>query len=258
MLESVRGRGFRQTLASGCVVRVLRLVAVGLRGTMHPMVDLLPTVELGPKEGARASVIWLHGLGADGHDFAAIVPELRLPEELAVRFVFPHAPSIPVTLNGGMVMPAWYDITEIDLQRRHDEAGVRRSDAQVRALMEREHERGVPWDRIVLAGFSQGGAVALFSALRYSERLAGVIALSTYLVVEESLDDERAAANAGTPILQVHGSLDPMVPLARGEAARAALEQRGYGVAFHTFPMEHAVCMEEILLIREFLVDALS
>ena len=129
------------------------------------MVELLQTVEVDPVGDARASVVWLHGLGADGHDFAAIVPELALPAELGVRFVFPHAPSIPVTLNGGYVMPAWYDIAEIDLKRRHDEAGIRRTDAQVRALMAAEHDRGVPWDRIVLAGFSQGGAIALFTAL---------------------------------------------------------------------------------------------
>ena len=225
---------------------------------MRLMTDLLPTIEVPPAGDARAAVIWLHGLGADGHDFAAIVPELAMPPELGVRFVFPHAPSIPVTLNGGMVMPAWYDIAEIDLQRRHDEAGVRRSDEHVRALIEREQARGVPASRIVLAGFSQGGAVALFSALRHPERLAGVIALSTYLLLEDALDAERAAANQDVPILQVHGSMDPMVPCSRGEAARDALLRRGYSVDFRTYPMEHAVCLEEIQVIREFLVAALS
>jgi len=222
------------------------------------MVELLQTVEVDPVGDARASVIWLHGLGADGHDFAAIVPELALPAELGVRFVFPHAPSIPVTLNGGYVMPAWYDIAEIDLKRRHDEAGIRRTDAQVRALLAAEHDRGVPWDRIVLAGFSQGGAIALFTALRHPERLAGVIALSTYLVSGETLDAERTEANAGVPILQAHGTLDPMVPCERGEAAHASLTERGYSVAFHTFPMQHSVCIEEIAKIREFLVSSLS
>ena len=222
------------------------------------MEDLLPTVELAPSGEARAAVIWLHGLGADGHDFASIVPELGLPAELGVRFVFPHAPSIPVTINGGMVMPAWYDISEVDLQRRHDEAGVRRSAAQVRALMQREHDRGVPWDRIVLAGFSQGGAVALFAGLRHEQRLAGVIAMSTYLVVEESLDAERAAANQNVPVFQAHGSLDPMVPLQRGEAARAALAARGYDVSWRTYAMAHSVCLDEIRDIREFLVPLLS
>lgn len=222
------------------------------------MVELLQTVEVDAVGDARASVIWLHGLGADGHDFAAIVPELALPAELGVRFVFPHAPSIPVTLNGGYVMPAWYDIAEIDLKRRHDEAGIRRTDAQVRALMAAEHARGVPWDRIVLAGFSQGGAIALFTALRHPERLAGVIALSTYLVSEETLDAERSEANASVPVLQAHGTLDPMVPCERGEAAHTSLTKLGYNVAFHTFPMQHSVCIEEIAKIREFLVNSLS
>jgi phospholipase/carboxylesterase len=222
------------------------------------MKDLLPAVEIGPAGTARASVVWLHGLGADGHDFAAIVPELRLPDELGVRFVFPHAPSIPVTINGGMVMPAWYDIAEVDLQRRHDEAGVRASDRQVRALLAREHERGVPWDRIVLAGFSQGGAIALFTGLRHPQRLAGVIALSTYLVVGEAFEAERSAANQDVPILQAHGSLDPMVPIERGEAARAVLDRHGYDVAFHSYPMPHSVCPEEIATVRQFLVRVLG
>ncbi|MCK5945185.1 MAG: alpha/beta fold hydrolase [Planctomycetes bacterium] len=217
------------------------------------MSELLTAVEIDPPGEVRASVVWLHGLGADGHDFAAIVPELSLPDELGVRFVFPHAPAIPVTLNGGMVMPAWYDISEVDLQRRHDEDGVRRSARQVADLLAREHARGVPWNRIVLAGFSQGGAVALFAGLRHPERLAGIVALSTYLVASESLDDERTAANQDVPILQAHGSVDPMVPFVRGEAARDELTQRGYQVEFHAYPMPHSVCPEEIATIREFL-----
>jgi len=221
------------------------------------MNDLLPAVEIDPPGDVRASVVWLHGLGADGHDFAPIVPELQLPEGIGVRFVLPHAPSIPVTLNGGMVMPAWYDIAEIDLQRRHDEQGVRRSHEQVTALLAAEHERGVPWDRIVLAGFSQGGAIALFSALRHEQRLAGVIALSTYLVVEEALDRERSDANRDVPIFQGHGSLDPMVPLARGAAARDALLAREYPLEWHDYPIPHSVCAEEIRDVREFLVRVL-
>lgn len=222
------------------------------------MSELLPAVEIDPKGPVRASVVWLHGLGADGHDFAAIVPELALPEELGVRFVLPHAPSIPVTLNGGMVMPAWYDISEIDLQRRHDEKGVRRSAAQVAALLAREHERGVPWHRIVLAGFSQGGAVALFQGLRHPERLAGIVALSTYMVVAESLDQEASDGNRDVPILQAHGSLDPMVPIQRGEAARDELQKRGYPVEFHTYPIPHSVNLEEVQTVRSFLVRVLS
>jgi len=220
-------------------------------------VETLPTVEVPPQGEVRAAVVWLHGLGADGHDFAGMVPQLELPADLGVRFVFPHAPSLPVTLNGGMRMPAWYDIAEVDLQRRHDEAGVRRSAAQVSALLAREHDRGVAWDRIVLAGFSQGGAVALFTALRHPAALAGGVALSTYLVVEDSLDDERSAANQRTPIFQAHGTFDPMVPIERGEAARDALTSRGYDVRFRSYPMQHAVCPEEIAEIRQFLVERL-
>lgn len=222
------------------------------------MSELLPAVTIDPKGTVRSSVVWLHGLGADGHDFASIVPELSLPDELGVRFVLPHAPSIPVTLNGGMVMPAWYDISEVDLQRRHDVAGVRRSAGQVATLMQAEHERGVPWNRIVLAGFSQGGAVALFQGLRNEQRLAGVIALSTYMVVAETLDEEASAANQGVPILQAHGSLDPMVPIERGEAARDELLQRGYPVEFHSYPIPHSVNIEEIMAVRAFLTRVLA
>ncbi|MCB9876473.1 MAG: dienelactone hydrolase family protein [Planctomycetes bacterium] len=217
------------------------------------MPPLLPAVTIEPPVPARASVVWLHGLGADGHDFAPIVPELRLPPELGVRFVFPHAEQIPVTINGGMVMPAWYDIAEIDLQRRHDEVGVRRSAAAVGQLLQHEHERGVPWRRMVLAGFSQGGAVALFAALRHPERLAGVVAMSTYLVGEDSLDAEASLANRDVPILQAHGTMDPMVPLQRGQAAHQALTARGYAVEWHDYPMPHTVVLEEIEAIGEFL-----
>lgn len=217
------------------------------------MSELLDCVELDPVGPTRASVIWLHGLGADGHDFVPIVPELDLPRDAGVRFVFPHAPSIPVTLNMGMVMPAWYDIQVLDLERRHDEGGIRRSAAQVEALIERELERGVPAERIVLAGFSQGGAVALFVGLRHPARIAGIVALSTYLVCEDSLDAERSTANADVPIFQAHGTADPMVPLARGEACRDALVDRGYRVDFHTYPMPHAVHPAEIAEIGAFL-----
>lgn len=222
------------------------------------MPELLPAVTIEPAGPVRASVVWLHGLGANGHDFAAIVPELALPAELGVRFVLPHAPSIPVTLNSGMVMPAWYDIAEIDLERRHDEAGIRRSAMQVADLMAAEHERGVSWNRIVLAGFSQGGAIALFQGLRQPQRLAGVIALSTYMVVAESLAAEASAANKDVPILQAHGSLDPMVPFARGAAACAELQRIGYQVEFHSYPIPHSVSLEEIMTVRSFLLRVLA
>ena len=216
---------------------------------------LLPRVEIEPQDGqpARCAVIWLHGLGADGHDFVPIVPELGLPPTLGVRFVFPHAPSIPVTVNGGMVMPAWYDIRELSLARGHDEAGIRRSAAAVAALIAHENSRGVPSARIVLAGFSQGGAVALHVALRHAQRLAGVMALSTYLVLEERLAAELSQANAELPVFQAHGTLDPLVTLDRGTAARDTLMALGHPVEWHTFAMQHAVCLEEVEVIGRWL-----
>ena len=222
------------------------------------MTELLPCVEIDPNGPVRASVVWLHGLGADGHDFAPIVHELGLPASLGVRFVLPHAPEIPVGINGGMVMPAWYDITEVDLTRRHDEAGMRVSAARTADLIARERARGIPSERIVLAGFSQGGAVALFAGLRHPERLAGIVALSTYLVGESSLDAERTAANQSTPILQVHGSADGVVVPARGAAARDALQKRGYAVDFRSYPMQHEVGWDEIVVIAEFLRRTLA
>jgi phospholipase/carboxylesterase len=207
---------------------------------------LLPCVEIEPAGAARASVIWLHGLGADGHDFEPIVPELGLGADLGVRFVFPHAPAIPVTINGGMVMPAWYDITELDLGRRHDERGILRSAEAVERLIERERERGVPAGRTVLAGFSQGGAVALHVALRHPERLLGAVALSTYVVLAERLEAERSPANRGLPVFQAHGLFDPMVSIERGAAARDRLLELGHPVEWHAYPMQHQVSWEEI------------
>lgn len=221
--------------------------------------EILDCVQLDPPGGtAHASVVWLHGLGADGHDFESIVPHLGLDPSLAVRFVFPHAPAMAVTLNNGMVMPSWYDIAEADLRRRHDEAGVRRSAAQVRALIERENERGVASERIVLAGFSQGGAIALFEGLRHPRRLAGILALSTYLVCEDSLLDELSAANANTPVFIAHGELDPMVGIERGEAARDRLLALGHAVQWHSYPMQHQVCLEEIEEIGRWLGSVLG
>ncbi len=220
---------------------------------------LLPCVEIEPKRKADSAVIWLHGLGADGHDFVPVVPELGLPASLAVRFVFPHAPPIPVSLNFGMVMPAWYDIGGPDLRRtKHDESGIRKSAARVEALVLRERERGVPANRIVLAGFSQGGAVAIHTALRHGERLAGLVALSTYLVLDDKLDAERSDANRDLPILQCHGTMDPMVPEDRGRECRDKLQSLGYAVSWHAWPMEHQVCAQEIGVIGAFLRERLS
>jgi len=203
------------------------------------------------------SVIWLHGLGADGNDFIPVLPYLNL-NGLATRFVFPNAPAIPVTINSGMVMPAWYDIRAGDLSTRHDQDGIRLSARQIEGLLAREKERGIPAERIVLAGFSQGGAIALHVGLRHAEQLAGVIALSTYLVLEHTLDEERSAANTGTPIFQVHGSLDPVVEVQRGEACRDQLAAAGYTLEWSTYPMRHEVCMEELVAVGGFLRRVLS
>ena len=208
--------------------------------------ELLPCVEVEPSGAVRSAVIWLHGLGADGHDFEPIVPYLAMPETAGVRFVFPNAPRIPVSINWGMVMPAWYDITEADLRKRHDEAGVLRSAEQVAALIRRENRRGIPTARIVLAGFSQGGAIALHLGLRYPEKLAGIMALSTYLVCEESLPEGLSGANRDTPLFQAHGIHDPMVPMDRGEAARDHLGKLGIEVNWQAYPMMHEVCPKEL------------
>lgn len=217
------------------------------------MSDLLECIELPPAGEANAAVIWLHGLGADGHDFPPIVPELQLPADHGIRFLFPHAPTRPVTINGGMVMRAWYDILSMDFERRADEAGVRASAEALAALIARERERGVPSERIVLAGFSQGGAIALHEGLRHPERLGGIIALSTYLACDGDLEGERTAANQDVPIFQAHGTHDPMVQHERGTAARDRLLGLGYGIEWHEYPMMHQVCLEEIQALGTWL-----
>jgi phospholipase/carboxylesterase len=196
-------------------------------------------------------VIWLHGLGADGHDFEPIVPELRLA--FAARFVFPHAPVRPVTINGGMEMRAWYDILGFDRHAAEDAPGIRASAAALTELIDNEIERGMPADRIVLAGFSQGGAIALHTALREPRKLGGVMALSTYLPLATTLAAERSAASSGLPIFIAHGSADNVLPLALGESSRRALEAAGYRVEWHAYPMAHSVCLEEILAIGAWL-----
>ena len=199
----------------------------------------------------------MHGLGADGHDFETLVYELRLPAGSAIRWVFPHAPIRPVTLNGGMPMRAWYDIIGLDRRSQEDEAGMRASAEGIRDLVRRERERGIPSDRIVLAGFSQGGAMALFTALREPERLAGVLALSTYVPLAATLEDEAHPAGAAVPIFMAHGTLDPIVPMALGEGARDLLRSRGYDVVWHTYPMPHSVSADEVADIREWLLRIL-
>jgi phospholipase/carboxylesterase len=199
-----------------------------------------------------AAVLWLHGLGADGHDFEPVVPQLRLPPGLRVRFVFPHAPVRPVTLNMGMRMRAWYDILQLG-GGREDEAGIRESQALLEALIARERRRGVAAQRIVLAGFSQGGAVALHTGLRHAERLAGILALSTYLPLAASVASECSAANAGVPLFMAHGRFDDIIPLERARQSRALLEGLGCKVEWHEYAMPHALCGEEIADIAAWL-----
>ena len=217
----------------------------------------LETVEQAPSGAAQASVVWLHGLGADGHDFVSMPPQLGLAPDLLVRFVFPHAPSIPVTLNMGMRMRAWYDIKSLDA-RGQDETGIRRSGEQIEALIAREEERGVPASRIVLAGFSQGAAMALFTGLRYPRRLGGVVALSGYLPLHETLPAEAHAVNLELPILMVHGRHDDVVPYELGDRSATVLRTAGYGVTWHDYAMAHQVCLEEVQEIGRFLTRVLS
>ena len=212
---------------------------------------MLDAIEITTGDAPRLAVLWLHGLGADGHDFEPIVPELRL--RFGVRFVFPHAPVRPVTINGGMHMRAWYDILGFDRRAKEDSAGIRASAAAVAELIDREIARGMPSDRIVLAGFSQGGAIALHTALRESRPLAGVLALSTYLPLAATLAGERSAANAAIPLFMAHGTDDPVLPLELAENSRRVLEALDYAVDWHAYPMTHSVCMEEVGAIGAWL-----
>lgn len=215
------------------------------------------TVEHNPSnKPIDRAVIWLHGLGASGHDFEPVVPQLGLDDNMAVRFIFPHAPQIPVTINGGMVMPAWYDILEMSLERKIDVTQIERSAQQIRDLIQREIERGVKPEHIVIAGFSQGGAVAYHVALGYPQRLAGLMTLSTYLATNDNL--EYSNINKGLPILIEHGVQDPVVPVVLGQQAQQLLTDKGYDVEFNTYPMAHQVCMPQIQNIGKWLNKVLA
>lgn len=214
--------------------------------------ELLSHIELATGADPQGTVIWMHGLGADGWDFVPIVKELDLPEELPLRFIFPHAPVRPVTINNGYAMRAWYDIAMADIGRLPDEAGIRRSQAQVEAFLAREKSRGIPAHRIVLAGFSQGGAIALQTGLRHTEPLAGILALSTYLPLAETLAREASDANDRIPIFMAHGTQDPVVPMSLAQSARAALVARGLSPEWHDYPMPHSVCAEEVTAISSW------
>ena len=220
------------------------------------MAQILETIEIETGPGPAAAVIWLHGLGADGHDFEPIVPELGLPASRPVRFIFPNAPQRPVTINMGMRMPAWYDILQPG-GGLEDEAGIRSSQVSIEDLISRETKKGIPHNKIVLAGFSQGGAIALQTALRQRERLAGVMALSTYLPLSGNLEKERAIMNNDLPIFMAHGSYDPMIPMARAQQSRDALLALGYPVEWRDYPMPHSVNPQEIADIAAFLLRIL-
>jgi phospholipase/carboxylesterase len=217
----------------------------------------LETVEVEPRSAADAAVVLMHGLGADGHDFESLVPELRLPAPPSVRWVFPHAPIRPVTINGGHRMRAWYDIAAIDRSAPEDETGLRASAEALGGLVRRERARGIAADRIVLAGFSQGGALALFTALRWPERLAGAAALSCYLPLAATLPAEAHPANASVPVFMAHGTFDPVVPTSLGEGSRDLLRSRGYDVDWRAYPMPHSVCAREVADLREWLLGVL-
>ena len=213
----------------------------------------LHTVEIEPATPARASIIWMHGLGANAHDFEPIVPYLELPPELGLRFVFPDAPVRSVTINGGMNMQAWYDILSMDIARVEDEASVRDSERALHTVIRQERDRGIPPGRILLAGFSQGGAMALQTGLRYPETLGGLLALSCYIPLASRLEGERHPANQDTPIFMAHGLHDPVVPYELGLAGRDTLTDLGYTVEWHEYPMQHEVAMEEIRAIGAWL-----
>jgi phospholipase/carboxylesterase len=224
------------------------------------MSDLLDTIDIETAPNPMASIIWLHGLGADGNDFVPIVRELDLAGAQPIRFVFPHAPMRPVTINNGYVMRAWYDVAYGDLERKSrqaDEAGVRASEAAIGKLIGRETGRGIASENIVLAGFSQGGAIALQTGLRYPQRLAGIMALSTYLPLAPTLAQEAAERNARTPIFMAHGTHDPVVPYTMGSDSRELLANLGYDVEWHDYPMQHSVCLEELQDIGAWLTRVL-
>jgi phospholipase/carboxylesterase len=219
--------------------------------------NMLPCIELETAPNPTCSVIWLHGLGADGNDFVPIIPELHLANNPAIRFIFPSAPSMPVTVNGGYVMPAWYDIVGRDLMDQEDAAGIKHSAASIVELIEREVQRGIAYKNIVLAGFSQGCAMALYVGLRLPHQLAGILALSGYLPLAMTLNLEKHSANQATPVFMAHGTYDPVVVLDRAQASHALLETLGYQVDWNEYPMEHSVNHEELQDISRFLQTVL-
>jgi len=220
------------------------------------MTQLLPHVEVETLANPDASIIWLHGLGADGHDFEPIIEQLNLPENAAIRFIFPHAPKMAVTINNGMVMPAWYDILELNIDRKVDEEQLNKSANAIIDFINSEIARGIASDRIIIAGFSQGGAVAFEAALAFPEKLAGLLALSTYFATKDSISYH--PANQQLPIAIHHGSHDPIVPFSLGQQSTELLSSKGYPVEFKQYPMEHSVCAEQIDDIRQWFITTLN
>jgi phospholipase/carboxylesterase len=218
----------------------------------------LPYVEVNPKSKPRATVIWLHGLGDSGNGFAPIVPDLKLPDELGIRFVFPHAPMRPVTSNNGMTMRAWYDITSLDFNNRADSQGVTESSALVADLIEKEIAQGIPAHKIVLAGFSQGGVIALNLGTRTAHTLAGVMSMSSYMSEPEKLNEEAHSANKNTPFFVAHGTHDDVVPIFMGNTAFKVLESNGYQATWHEYAMQHNVCMQQLNDISSWLQEKLG
>jgi phospholipase/carboxylesterase len=219
---------------------------------------VLDYIEKVSGDNPRYTIIWMHGLGADGHDFEGIVPALNLPKDSPVRFIFPHAPTRPITINGGMVMRGWYDITGLEIVRHEDAEGLQQSAALVSDLIQKENERGIDSERIFLAGFSQGGAVALYMGLRYPTRLAGIIALSTYLPLSGQTRAEATDANRDIPIFMAHGLLDPVLVTPLGETSMQMLKELGYEVEWHTYTIQHTVCDQEIVDLSRWLHRELS
>lgn len=222
------------------------------------MSDLLQNIEIETAPNPTASIIWLHGLGADGNDFVPLVRELNLTGLPGIRFVFPHAKTIPVTINGGYIMRAWYDITGAELTRREDETGLRDSQRDVEALIAREKARGIPASKILLAGFSQGCAMTLQTGLRHPEKLAGMLCLSGYLPLHEKVPHERTEESIDTPIFMAHGRQDHVVPFLRGEQSRDILKDLGYTIDWHAYPMQHSLCFEEVQDISAWLKKVLA
>jgi phospholipase/carboxylesterase len=217
----------------------------------------LESIKIQPASPPKASIIWLHGLGADGHDFAGIAPQLNLPEQPPVRFIFPHAPVQPVTINASQCMRAWYDIYSLTDLENEDQEGINRAKASIFQLIEQEIEAGIPVENIYLAGFSQGGALALYAGLRYPKKLGGIIALSTYLPLLENIQHEVSPANSNTAIFMAHGHSDPVLPLALGNNTYNHLKSLGFSIEWNAYPMAHQVCPQEINAIGKWLCRAL-